>query len=484
MNRIFLITLLAIVGLQGSTGSAYGSSGEQKIRTIADGAGNGGGVWVCQNNDQANSIRWIQLVDLYEAETEFSLSLENFGTENYKEIIESVKSSLLSVNKNLHEKLLPYFEKVDSSIKEIDADLETIDDALYRVRPSARDCTKGGIKYVQLANFTKYGAVLVNKYLFNNSKLQESDKAALILHEVLYSFLRDRYGDTDSVRTRKVVGYIFSTLSDKKISKKIHSVLGHVSRGLADMNFIPVYKGSFKMGSPSTEDKRYIDEDERPVTITYDYEMMTTEVTQAMYFEVMGRNPSYFKERKYCPQTFEKIVSHTTGQKVSLCPNNPVEQVSYDDAENFITMLNSKNGMKYRLPTEAEWEYAANAGSQAAYSFGENENLLSEYAIFTENSGSTTHPVGSLRSLANAPGPNGLYDMYGNVSEWTQDFYIKSPEGGINPKGPIWGTYFLKVVRGGAWYSSPRFMRSASRHNFEPKSRLFYLGFRLVRTLQ
>jgi formylglycine-generating enzyme required for sulfatase activity len=242
------------------------------------------------------------------------------------------------------------------------------------------------------------------------------------------------------------------------------------------MEFVKISPIPFTMGS-LTE----YDEAQRPVTLTQDFEMMTTEVTQSMYFEVTGKNPSHFKNRGDCPFTFTSAISHTTGALVTLCPNNPVEKVSYNDVQSFIAILNAKTGMNYRLPTEAEWEYAARAGSYSDYSFGDNPAYLGEYGIYSANSDSKTHPVAPLRSYANKPNAFGLYDMHGNVWEWVQDWYTSSPVGGINPMGPTTGSY--RVIRGGSWNVIAQFLRSAYRHYYGPSSRYGDVGFRLVRTL-
>ncbi|MCO4755300.1 MAG: formylglycine-generating enzyme family protein, partial [Bacteriovoracaceae bacterium] len=368
-----------------------------------------------------------------------------------------------------------------ASIREVDVDLEVIEDSLYRVRPPVRACAKGDINYIQLANYTNYGAVLINQYLFNNPGLPEVDKAALIFHEVIYAYLRDRYADTDSVRTREIVGYIFSDLKNVEVSEKIEEALGHVRGTASGMEFVTIPAGSFMMGSPGYERGRHSDEEQRRVRITYDYEMMTTEVTQAMYFEVMGKNPSRFKEKEHCPQSFESRISHTTGKYETLCPNNPVEQVLFNDVQNYISQLNAKTGMNYRLPTEAEWEYAARAGTQTAYSFGDNALFLGEYAIYWGNSGQRSHPVGPMRNYANSPNGNGLYDMHGNVSEYTLDWYAESLSGGVDPVGLSYGAY--RTLRGGSWALDARYLRSAERWKYTPSYGSTAVGFRLVRTL-
>jgi len=131
----------------------------------------------------------------------------------------------------------------------------------------------------------------------------------------------------------------------------------------------------------------------------------------------------------------------------------------------------------YRLPTEAEWEYAARAGTTTAYSFGSRKEDLSDYAVFSGNSGSQTANVASKK-----PNALGLYDMHGNVWQWVQDWYDAKLQGGENPQGPNAGSY--RVLRGGSWDYRPRYLRSAYRAYAGPGDRFYDLGFRLVRTLK
>jgi formylglycine-generating enzyme required for sulfatase activity len=196
------------------------------------------------------------------------------------------------------------------------------------------------------------------------------------------------------------------------------------------------------MGSPSNEPERDNDESQRSVVISDAFYMQTTEVTQGQWRKVMGSNPSSFK---YCGD------------------DCPVEQVSWNDVQEFIRKLNSMEGTeKYRLPTEAEWEYAARAGTTTAYSFGDSGSELGDYGWYDRNSGNKTHPAGQKRA-----NPWGLYDVHGNVWEWTQDIY----KGGSG-----------RVIRGGSWYGSARYCRSAYRSSGDPGFRDRYLGFRLART--
>lgn len=226
-------------------------------------------------------------------------------------------------------------------------------------------------------------------------------------------------------------------------------------RNSMGMEFVFVSKGGFLMGSPENEEDRFDDERLHEVRLTRDFYLGKYFVTQAQWMSVMGENPSCFKG-----------------------DNHPVENVSWEDVQVFIHKLNQKEGTdKYRLPTEAEWEYAARAGTRTAYSFGNDVSQLERYAWYSENSGKTTHPVGEK-----LPNAWGLYDMHGNVWEWVQDWWENDyPEGPVaDPEGPSSGE--LRVVRGGGWISSAMVCRSAYRNHNSPDDRNRSLGFRLAFT--
>jgi formylglycine-generating enzyme required for sulfatase activity len=179
------------------------------------------------------------------------------------------------------------------------------------------------------------------------------------------------------------------------------------------------------------------------------------EVTQAQWEAVMGYNPSAWR-----------------GQR-----NLPVEQVSWEDAQEFLRRLNTEEGVaRYRLPTEAEWEYAARAGTTTAYSFGSDVSRLDEYAWYGGNAAHTSHPVGQLK-----PNAWGLHDMHGNVWEWVHDWYATYPTGAVtDPQGPASGV--SRVFRGGGRSNVAWRCRSSSRGYRPPESRLDAVGFRVLRT--
>jgi formylglycine-generating enzyme required for sulfatase activity len=218
------------------------------------------------------------------------------------------------------------------------------------------------------------------------------------------------------------------------------------------MKFVSIPSGSFMMGSNSEYQE---DKPVHRVTITRPFYLQTTEVTQGQWRKVMGNNPSFFKN----------------------CGDDcPVEKVSWNDAQKFIRKLNQMERTdKYRLPSEAEWEYACRAGSITRFSFGDNESSLSEYAWYENNSGGKTHPVGQKR-----PNAWGLYDMHGNVGEWCQDWQGRYPAGHVtDPKGGSDGKY--RVRRGGSWNNPPGSFGLPSRHWSYPVYREVTCGFRVAR---
>ncbi len=222
--------------------------------------------------------------------------------------------------------------------------------------------------------------------------------------------------------------------------------------------FILIPAGTFMMGSPGDESGRYddIEEQRHRVTISKPFYLQTTVVTQSQWNRVMDRNPSYFKGDDELP----------------------VEQVSWDGVQVFLEKLNSmeEGTDNYCLPSEAEWEYACRAGSRKAYCFGDDPDLLDEYAWYKDNSGGKTLPVGLKK-----PNAWGLYDMHGNVWEWVQDRYGFYPTESVTD--PFEGTCCSshRVLRGGGWDEDARHLRCAVRVGGKPNIPLNSLGFRLLR---
>ena len=272
----------------------------------------------------------------------------------------------------------------------------------------------------------------------------------------------------------------------KNTSVEKRGIAADLSGGVSPQsNLAPIFsfrripKGEFKMGSPRGERNRYSNEDRKPVEISKAFEIMETEVTQKQWFQVTGRNPSFFKRWGDCDNWDRVNV---------MCPDNPVERVTWNEVQGFIKRLNDSMGMRgckgspkhpsgcYRLPTEAEWEWAVRAETKTAYFFGNDPSKLGRYAIYRKNSGSRTHKVKGDR----LPNRWGLYDVYGNVWELVQDGYRRELPGGRNP---LVTSGFDRVVRGGGWNSITEYLRSANRSRDDPNYGLYEVGFRLVRTL-
>jgi formylglycine-generating enzyme required for sulfatase activity len=223
---------------------------------------------------------------------------------------------------------------------------------------------------------------------------------------------------------------------------------GEYTTNSIGMEFRLIQPGSFLMGSNTGKS------DEKPVhtvNITKSYFIGVYEVTQKQWIEIMGDNPSKFVDNL-----------------------RPVEQVNWEEVQQFINKLSQIEGIQYRLPTEAEWEYACRAGTDTQYYWG--NKFDEDYAWCLINSGNETQPVGLKK-------PNfwGLYDMCGNVWEWCEDYYGPYPEGEFSDPKKASGAY--RVTRGGSWNRDPDDCRSASRDYFGGfmGRRYSNLGFRLVR---
>ena len=249
--------------------------------------------------------------------------------------------------------------------------------------------------------------------------------------------------------------YVASSSNNSSGSLSVASGSNMISIPVKDginIEMVKVEAGTFMMGA--TSEMKDPDDDEKPVhqvILTNDYYMGKYEVTQALWEAVMGSNPSIFKG-----------------------DNLPVETVSWNDCQEFISKLNSMTGRKFRLPTEAEWEYAARGGKKSrSYQYSGSSNI-SDVAWYDGNSGSKTHPVGTKQA-----NELGIYDMSGNVYEWCLDWYGSySSSSQTNPTGADSGS--IRVFRGGGWYFNARDCRSSFRNYNAPVNRGRILGLRLV----
>ena len=232
----------------------------------------------------------------------------------------------------------------------------------------------------------------------------------------------------------------------------------------AGMEFVWCAPGTFLMGSPDTETGRNPSEGpQHEVTLTKGFLIAKYPCTQAQWNEIVGTSPSYFQG--------------TTVANVDT-DNFPVEQVSWNNVQTFITTLNARyTGMNFRLPTEAEWEYACRAGTTTRFSWGDDLDYttLGDYAWYYDNSSTQTHAVGEK-----LPNLWGLYEMNGNVLNWVQDrFGSFEATAATDPTGPTTGT--VRVARGGCWYGGSTLCRSAIRYSNNPTGTYNYIGFRLAK---
>ena len=296
--------------------------------------------------------------------------------------------------------------------------------------PELLDCRGLNLSGLRFCGIDLSGADLseadLSECVFESARFEGTDFSNASLKGVCF--------EAGSLRKATFQG---ADLADTKI---VNSELG--------MTFLYILPGRFLIGDDH-------DGPVHEVNLTTGFYMQTTPVTQGQWQAVMGNNPAHFDK---------------------CGPDCPVESVSWNDAQAFIRKLNEmEGGAVYRLPTEAQWEYACRAGTMSRYCFGDDESRLAEYAWYDKNSGETTHPVAILK-----PNDWGLYDMHGNVWEWCQDWHGEYPNHSVSdPTGPENGA--ARVIRGGAWLYSAECCRTAYRYGDDPVNRYDDLGFRLVR---
>jgi sulfatase modifying factor 1 len=237
------------------------------------------------------------------------------------------------------------------------------------------------------------------------------------------------------------------TINLAKLTSDYKTINARTTNIKGDIEMVFVKGGTFQMGS---NDGRYNEKPIHSVTLG-DFYIGKYEVTQKQWTEIMGSNPSRFK-----------------GDDL------PVELISWKDVQEFIKKLNQKTGMNYRLPTEAEWEYAARGGNQSKGYTYSGSNTIDETTWYSVNSGRKTHPIGTKKA-----NELGIYDMSGNIYEWCSDwfaYYKNSPQN--NPQGASSGD--ARVNRGGSWYYGARYCRVTYRRKYSPGSSYINLGFRLT----
>lgn len=273
------------------------------------------------------------------------------------------------------------------------------------------------------------------------------------------------YRDTDpqenKVKVSRIIFLLFAVISlqayakeERKQGANSSTKAGTIMKDCAKCpELVVIPPGSFDMGSNDEPNEMPV----HRVTISHAFALSKTEVTQGQWKSIMGNNPSKFAN----------------------CGDNcPVEQVSWDDVQEFIEKLNTKTGKKFRLPSEAEWEYACRAGGQHKFCGGDDMDSLGWYGGLAKpvgNSGPTTNPVATKQANA-----FGLYDMSGNVWEWVEDVYHDNYNGAPTDGSAWQGESLLHVPRGGSWsYLQPASKRGGS----EPDYRFSTIGFRLARSL-
>ena len=311
----------------------------------------------------------------------------------------------------------------------------------FNNQPAVRDY-KYGFRLAKTMNIEGLSELDINEFLYKTKKEQEA-KIKKEQEEKIKKEQEEKTKKEEEEAKVKEAQKKAAMILQKEVEDKID-----LGKGI-NLEMVLIPSGKFMMGSPVSEKGHRKDETEHEVTLTNPFYMGKYEVTQEQWETIMGDNPSKIKSEKL-----------------------PVINVSYLDCQEFIKKLNAKTNGGYRLPTEAEWEYACRAGTNTAFSYGDNITK-SDANIY----GATVKDVGWYK-----PNAFGLYDMHGNVWEWCEDWYADYPkESVIDPKGSAMGED--RVLRGGSFYDFDSNVYSSLRNCIRPSDKSFKtVGFRLART--
>ncbi len=353
------------------------------------------------------------------------------------------------------------------------AGLKLTDGTVYRLVMEELEMHKEKTPFLEIT-FPKGKIIRKQIYDFELTHLNSRKYGPLLIRDEDKIILTSLLGQTPLPLVFDLNGML---LEKKVLTKEVASrygIKGINEHLFSKGDFAHIPSGTFEMGSPSNEKGRNSNEMLHTVTLTKDFYLQKTEVTQLQWYLIMEEAPSYFRNEEHCKEDYDK--------DLEICPNNPVEQVSWDQVQVFIQRLNERQTEYiYRLPTEAEWEYAARGGKeeQTAYSFGDDSEILKKYAWFSENSEHGNGNRGPHKVATKKPTKSfgeDLYDMHGNVLELVQDWYgygEYSTGSVIDPQGPSTGSY--RVYRGGSWRGD------LDRSGIDPDCRSGSVGLRLVR---
>ena len=427
--------------------------------------------------------------DLFETEYEYTKRMENYKIKFQKAAIKQ-KNRIKKTHKefNLRYRIsLAEIEHFESKIKKLKPLVEKIKRIQNQTHPSPNGDLKVVLfppeadnfrfpvhlvskdqkwtRYWEYTNRKKARSLWQNKSYMKaemRTQLEFSPGNKIITTITVIQVSNTKTGDTKTykigeVKPVPVIGLYNNMVKNDLPAAKLMAALKNVVKGpVSGMEFIYISPRSYLMGSPRNELGRWANELQHPVILTEGYYLQTTEVSQRQWRTIMRSNPSGF----------------------SNCGSDcPVENVYWGEVQEFIRRLNKidKTG-KYRLPTEAEWEFACRAGNKNFGANDKEEDKLKIYAWYFDNSDGTPHPVALKK-----PNRWGLFDMQGNVSEWCNDWAgAYSPKGVTDPKGPFTGKF--RIARGGNWQMSSRSCRAADRNFNLPGDRSDTIGFRLVKS--